>query len=709
MSLLTTTVFAVSSLQCGSSKETIENKLLSLPGIVDAEVSLFSKTMTVTYDDERTTDKEIIRATAACGYNAFIPVDDTEIMSTAEEEKAPPLPIACIVLCLIIPIMHMMGLYPLYAMIPAIAVIVICKDLLFKGLKDLPRKKKNDDAMVSLISMIGILAGVSAMFFSRDGTTFFFISAVSLTIHKIFTDRISLNKQKLMKQLAVGRKLPTHARIYADYKEDSVRLDSLQKDNVIVLRPHDVVPADGTVLKGEALVDESSLSGKAQSVSKREGSRLYANSTILDGSLTMSVQETGDTTTMMRIQNMAEKTTEMHMFASPLADFGRFLFAGSCLAALLSFVGWIFRTNDILSALAVALSVAACESLSAYHLISFSAVIKTVSSAAKEHILFRSIDSLSMMNRIDTIILEQDGLATKCDPVVTDLIAADDVSLGRLEYVAYALLSSSSLPLPKAIMRYLRTQKLSDVDVNSFKIYNRNGRRNITSIGKCICGTPDDLSEKGIDLSLWKEKIDDMHHAGKRVMLFAEDGQILGLAASEKPVIPGIKEAVASLKEKGIHVTLITNGTQFEADHLKRMVEPDEIIVKPTRTAKEKLLISLRDKGIRTAFVSKESADSVSSMTDLSIASDCGTDIDRDKCGILLTRDDPQDLVKAVNYAEDLSAKIEKQQFLTILYHIVIVIATGWAVPELLHIPMPIIIPLILSGCVALLIQHKNS
>lgn len=707
--MLTTTVFAVSSLQCGSSKDTIENKVLSLPGVVDAEVSIFSKTMTVTYDDEKIREKDIIKATASCGYDAFVPIEDTEIIGSNEEEKDPPLPKVCIVLCLLILVMKILHLFSLYALFPAIGVFILSKDLLWKGFKDITKKKKNDDAMISLIAASGIVLGFTAIFMERDGTMFFFASAVSLTLHTIFTDRISLHKQQLMKQLSSDKKLPQHARLYEDYKEDSVRLDLIKKDSVIVLRPHDVVPADGTVIVGQAMVDESRLSGKAQSVSKHEGSRLYANSIIVDGSLTMCVQETGDTTTMMRIQNIAEKTTEMHQFASPLADFGKYLFFYMITASVLTFGGWFFLKHDILFAAAAALSVMACEAMSAFQLISSSAVIKTVSKAAKEHILFRNINSLSMLTQIDTMLIEQDGFITKCDPVVTDFIPAADVSLGRLEYVAYALLSSSSQPLPRAIMKYLRTQKIKDLNMNDFKRFNMNGRRNITSIGKCVCGTPMDLQEKGIDLKDWDEKIQELHHDGKRVMLFAENGEVLGLAASRKPLLEHAHDAVKVLKEKGIRVTLITNGAQFEGEYLQRIIEPDEILIQPTRTAKEKQLISLRDQNIRTAFISKDTADSVSNMTDLSIAVDCGTDIDRERCGILLTRDDPQDLVKAVQYAEDLSTKIEKQQFTAIVYHIVMMLLAAWAVPMFLKIPMPILIPLLLSGCAAMWVQHKNA
>ena len=170
-----------------------------------------------------------------------------------------------------------------------------------------------------------------------------------------------------------------------------VHLSSLKKDELIVLRPGNIVPADGIVIKGFARIDESRLSGKKTPVEKRENAHLYANSIVLEGALTMRVEQTGATTAMMRLRLMAEDTARSHRYATPLNGFGTMLFPYMCLAALITFVGWYFAEGEPMMAIAAALSVCASQCTTAFSLASSEPVIHTAMDSADHHILFKDI------------------------------------------------------------------------------------------------------------------------------------------------------------------------------------------------------------------------------------------------------------------------------------------------------------------------------
>lgn len=701
--MLTTTVFAVSALAWRSSKDTIEHRIRAMEGVIDAEVSLYSRTMTVTYDDQITGIRAIIAETDACGYKAFVQTEDTEIIPAAGPEPAARgeriLPAAAAIAAA----GSVLRLPLLCALAAAVAFWRAGPDLA-AGLRGLLRPKSTDSPMTSLLCVISFLAGICAMAAGRDSAPFFTAAAILPAVRRFVTEMIRKEKSRQAGILDSRRKLPSYVRVYNGSRENSIRLSALQKDEIIVLRPGDTVPADGRVVRGYAKVDESRLSGKKEPVEKRENAFLYANSVILEGALSVRIEQLGSTTAMMKLCELAEKTAEMHRYASPLADFGRLLFPYMILASLIVLGGWLWLRGDPFFALSAAVSVAACEALSAFTLISSEAVKRSASEAAEHHVLFTSIESMSGIGRTDVLLMEQDGAVTRSELSVTDFIPAEGVSVARFEYIVYALLSNSGRPFSRAVTRYLRMQKLSDTDVNDFIRMNRGGRRRFTSIGRCTYGTMRELEEEETDTSAWREQVERFHREGKRVMLFAEDRRIIGAVAVRRQILDGAAEAIRSLQKKDVRIILVTDGTDYEAEWLRQQIRPDDIMIRPGREEIEARLHSLRSEEMRTAWLSRTDAAAYSGSADLCIAIDCGTDISREGCGLLLTRDSLADLLTAIRCSEQLSDRIGKQQMAMLFYHVCMVILCGWAVPVFLRIALPAWIPAIISAGAAWLI-----
>lgn len=709
MNLLTTTVFAVSALAWPSSRDTIEHRIRALPGVTDAEVSLYSRTMTVTYDDEKTDIRTIISETAACGYRASVRTEDTEIIQIPERKHFSRNAVISLILA---GLLFLCSLLPLPVFISAFlsaAVLFLSRSTLLSGLRTLSKRTADDGTMTAVLSITFFAAGTAAAFFHHSAALFYLNAAALPLIRRFFVALLHGEQNRRTVLLEAREKLPGYARVYEDHREDVVHLSDLQKNEIIVLRPGDTVPADGRVVRGYARVDESRLSGKKGPVEKRENAFLYANSVILEGSLSVRIEQLGNTTAMMRFRRMAEKTAEMHHVASPFADFGPLLFPYMLAASLITLAGWIWLGTDPFRALSAALSVAGCASLTAFTLSSSETVIRTASDAADQHILFKDIGSLSGLSRIDALLMEQGGAVTRSEPSVTDFIAAEGVSMSRLEYIAYALLSGSSLPSARAVTRYLRTQKLSQMDVSDFIRMNRSGRRRVSTIGHCTYGTVSRMQEEGIDLSAWKEKTDRFHQEGKRVMLFAEDGRIIGAAAVRCQLLEGAAETVSALQKKEIRVILITSGSESEAEWLRNALHPDEIMIRPEKEEIHRKLTDLHDQDMKTAWLGRGSCGSWTEPADIRIAIDCGTDIDRRECGILLTRDSLDDLLQAIRMSEQTESRIGRLQMAVLFYHVCMVILAGWAFPAFLHVPLPAFLSAGFSGMAAWLVLTGNT
>ena len=699
--MLTTTVFAISSLAYRSSKDTIERAVSALDGVIETDVSLFSRTMQVTYDDAKTNIRTIIQAVDSCGYTAFVQSEETEIINLPAHSIPARTDIIRTILFFVILFCALLNLPDWIGLLCATVILILSKETVLRGFSSRNNKSTIDDTMSSITIMLSYLTGIAAVLMEETAPPFLLAASGTAILHEILINTLKAHDRKNAGIIEEREKLPTYARVYTDHHEDMVHLSSLKENELVVLRPGNVVPADGIVVKGFARIDESRLSGKKEPVEKRENAHLYANSVVLEGSLTMRIEQTGATTAMMRLRLMAEDTARSHRLATPLASFGTLLFPYMCLAALITFIGWYFAEGEPMMAIAAALSVCASQCTTAFSLASSEPVIHTAMDSAEHHILFKDIRSLSSLSMMDAVIIEENGAITSGNLMVTDFIPADGVPSSHLEYIIYALLSKSRQPFSKAVIRYLRTKKVSDVDKGDFISLNRRGRSIYNSVGRCIYGTPEHLAKDGIALAAWYETITNLRKDGKQVMLFVEDGRIIGAVATRKPVLEGAVHTLKALRDKEISATVITRGEENEAAWLKDQLPADEVLYNPDDAALRNKMAAMKQEGLFVAYISNTHPEHFEDVADICIASDCGTDIARDGCGILLTRDSLEDFYQAIENSTTMGKTIRKGQSIVVIYHVLMVVMMGIAIPALFHFTFPIFLsaafPLLLS------------
>ena len=711
--MLTTTVFAISSLAYRSSKDTIERAVSAIDGVIETDVSLFSRTMQVTYDDEKTDIRTIIQTVSACGYTAFVQSEETEVIDLPTHHIFERIEMTRIFLFFVILLSAFLHFTDWIGFLCATIILFLSKDMLLRGISLHHTKRTNDDTMSAITIILSWLSGILALLLKEHAAPFFLAASGTSILHELLTKRIKEHDRKNARIIEKKEKLPTYARVYTDHHEDMVHLSSLKKDELIVLRPGNVVPADGIVIKGFARIDESRLSGKKTPVEKRENAHLYANSIVLEGALTMRVEQTGATTAMMRLRLMAEDTARSHRYATPLNGFGTMLFPYMCLAALITFVGWYFAEGEPMMAIAAALSVCASQCTTAFSLASSEPVIHTAMDSADHHILFKDIRALSSLSMLDAVIIEECGTITSGNLMVTDFIPSDGVPSSHLEYIIYALLSKSRQPFSKAVIRYLRTKKVSDVDKGDFISLNRRGRSIYNSVGRCTYGTPEHLAKDGITLAAWHETITNLRKDGKQVMLFAENGRIIGAVATRKPVLEGAVHTLKALREKEITTIVITRGEENEAAWLKEQLPADEVLCNPDDTALRNKMTAMKQEGLFVAYISNTHPEHFEDVADICIASDCGTDIARDGCGILLTRDSLEDFYQAIENSTTMGKTIRKGQSIVVIYHVLMVVLMGIVIPALFHFTFPIFLsaafPLLISSIILFLSTKKSA
>ena len=689
---VTEKTFSVANISIRASADTVEKRLSALPGVRSVSVSLKDMTMAVSFDDELTDEARIVQEVRRCGYNAYT----REIPAiTLPEEELPPFFTHELRLCALLTALPLLfcipGFAPWLALIPAAAVIFFCRGILPLALEEI-RTLHISDYTISLLSSASALVYAADMAVREEQAAGFFACAGAAVLFFALVRWKLVERERISSKSsadALRASLPSVASVYEHHTEKQTDTQALKEDQIVLIRPSETVPADGRVTRGFALVNESALSGSEVPVEKNEGSYVFAGSICLSGSLEIRVERTGSHTAMMRFADLAEKTGTDRSFQSPFKSFGRYLPVYTGLTAMLCAFGWYFVGRGLDQAVMIFVSVLACASLQALALSSETALIKAARFAASRHILFRSVQALELAGKCDNVVMDQNGTLTDPELTVTDFIPASGMSAGRLEYIAYALESRSEKPFGRAVSRYLRTRKISAVDVREFASLNTRGRSKASFAGAFVCGSLPEMESRGIDSGTWRMKAAQLQDEGKRVRLYAENDEIAGLIAARKNILPGAKEAVSSLKERGCEVILFTDGTKQEAEKLCELAGIENSIHMPSGEETSQLLFHLDSPESVTAYIVPSLPEHELQGADILTLIGTGSDPGTREADLQLTRNRLQDFLTAMDVSLALTEKIQKLQIFVIAYHAFMIIASGFLFPALTHHALP--------------------
>lgn len=703
MSVITRT-FSIANISIQASADTVKKKVGSLGGVRMADVDILSNTMCVEFDDDITDEKNIIQAVAACGYQA-----STRSIPVIHEEAAAPRQIL-FTKNLLISAALSIGLLLLYFVpfgmwlaLPAAG--FICwhyRQLIIEGIRE-PLKIKAGSAFIrAAAAVICMLYGLMLAVQNDHEAVLFFFDACAVLIFTAFENRlISLGRTAASSPVRkIRSSLPETASVYQNHHEEVARVEELKEDQILVIRPGDIIPADGTVVRGFAQMDESALTGMDTPIGKSEGSAVYANSVCVKGSVEIRAEKTGSSTAMMRLADLAEKTASDDSFQSPFKVFGRYLLVYILIASLITSAGWLFSGRSLSFAISVMVSVMACASLKTLGLSSENEVMRAAGEAISNHVIYRSVEALELAGKTDYAVIEQNGAVTENEMAVTDFICAEGMSEGRLEYIAYALESKKDRPFARAITRYLRSRRMSAVDKQEFTQLSRLGRNALKSLSSYHAGTYDEIRQQGIATGEWDEKIKALRSEGKRVLIFARNTEIIGVIAAVRPLIPGAAEAVEALQNDGIELWLLSDGTADESRVLQEKLHLEHVVFHPAKDDIERLLASLNEEDSVTAYIGRDLSEVPLDDADIAVAIGTGADPDRAHTDIQLTRNRLSDFRYAVMRSKMLNEKITSRQLTVLIYHAAAVLLFGFLIPALTSVSVPVLA--CISACAAL-------
>ena len=467
---------------------------------------------------------------------------------------------------------------------------------------------------------------------------------------------------------------------------EMVPVSAIKVGGLILIKPGERIPFDGTVREGATEIDESMLTGESKPVSKYSGSEVFSGTQNLYGSIIFEVKRRGEDTVLSHIVKTVEDAQARQAPVQALADRVVGYFVPSVL--MLSFitgVSWLFFGSPIAGALMNSVSVLVIACPCALGLATPLAILTGTTRSASKGVLIKGGDIIERAKDIDTIVLDKTGTITEGRPELTGFkgVGVPDNEALRL---ASSLERLSEHSIGRAIVN--AGEGIEPYSVSDFTAYPGKGVKGYIKGKAALVGNRRFIKSEGIERTLreellsWAQTGEDSGHT---VVYLSYDRRIAGIFLISDTIREEALEAVKKIREITGNVIMITGDNRKTAVSVAEDVgiSASNVMSQKTPTEKAEEIIRLQGRGRRVMMAGDGINDAPALVqADVGIAMGRATDIALESADIVLMRDDLRLIPEALRLSRKSYRIIRQNLFWAFVYNI---IALPLAVTGMLH------------------------
>ncbi|MBR5869199.1 MAG: copper-translocating P-type ATPase [Clostridia bacterium] len=700
---MTTRKFKVTGMSCAACSASVERAVGRLPGMEKVSVSLLAKLMLCEYDETKVTPKDIKTAVAKAGFKAREEKETVE--AEGKGDGLPSVKIRLIAsLLLLIPLMycsmgHMLSLpmpeflegfnQALLQFLLGLAVAFLNRKFYISGFKALWHRSPNMDTLVALGSAAAYLHGVASLFIMGNALMQGDVESVHNLSHQLYFESGAMiltlvTVGKLLEERskertgdAIGRlaKLaPNRVNILRGEVETEIPAEELRVGDWMVIRPGEKLAADGIVVRGNAALDESSLTGESIPRDVGEGDRVMAASINTTGLLVVEAQRVGKESTLAKIMELVENAGAEKAPISRMADKVSGIFVPVVMGiAAVTFVTWLLLGEGIGTALGYAIAVLVISCPCALGLATPVAVTVAAGRMAENGVLIKSAAVLEAMAHMDTVVLDKTGTLTEGNPEVSDVWTK---KMQEQDFLALAagLESGSNHPLAIAIR-----DAAEPCETSSFREIPGKGVTALAGGMEYAAGSLKWMDELGVDVTDAKEFIRSAQEEGKSLVFVARGGEAVGAVALSDRIRESSSKAIEELKILNLRTVMLTGDHPNSARTVANRLGMDEVIAGVLPDGKSEVIRSLKAEGRRVIMAGDGINDSPAlALSDVGMAVGGATDIAMDSADVILMKSDIRDVARGIAFSRTTITNIKENLFWAFFYNSVgIPVAAG--------------------------------
>lgn len=723
--------FIIQGMHCASCALTIEQKLKKTPGVKSASVNLVSEKANIEYEENKVSKDGLVQAVKETGYflipeeplpegthhehmNMEKPAGDegehdhhkllkeAEIKNLWRKFLFGAIISALVIIGSLSEVFSFVNIFSFRDRGWVLLFLTAPVEFLvgwqfFRGaFMNLKHFRANMDTLVAL--------GTSAAYFYSAGAIFapqilgenlyFDVAAVVTTL--IILGKYLEAKAKGRASEAIKKLLKLQAKtarvLHEGKHEMEMPIEQVGTGNIILVRPGEKVPVDGIIIEGSSTLDESMVSGESLPVDKTVGDGVIGATINQTGAFKFRAMKVGKETFLAQIIKFVEEAQASKAPLQKLVDKITGVFVPLVLVvAITAFFVWYFlgpapQINfAIITAVAVLIIACPC----ALGLATPTSIMVGTGKGAENGVLFRNAEALEETSKAKIIVLDKTGTMTKGEPALTDIVVAESGSEGKILAFAASIGSLSSHPLDKAIIEKAKNDKIELLKVENFEALPGQGLMGLMTINEVkarfYLGNRKLMANKSIDVSKIESAIEKLENQGKTAMILAQETKVIGAVAVADTLKINSIEAIATLKNMGFEVVMITGDNKKTAAAIGKAVglSGKSILAEVLPNKKAEEIKKLQESGKKVIMVGDGINDAPAlTQADIGVAIGTGTDIAIESADVVLPSGELDGIIRAIKLSRATTKNIKQNLFWAYFYNIILIpVAAGVLYP----------------------------
>ncbi|MBS7532033.1 heavy metal translocating P-type ATPase [Hazenella sp. IB182353] len=573
---------------------------------------------------------------------------------------------------------------------PTPSVILFCMSYMIggyikakEGIDQLLKERVIDVNFLMFLAAIG----AASIGYWLEGGLLIFIFALSGAMETITLAKSERDLTKLIQMK------PQFAHLYySDDRIENIRIKKIKIGQKLLIKPGELIPVDGVIIKGSSDLNESMITGESMPVDKKAKDLVFSGAMNGAGSLIMEVTATADNSMFNRMIQLIEQSKQsLPPSQQKLEKLERYYVKGVLFltASVFSVTYWLLDWS-FFSAFYRTMVFLVVASPCAIVVSIMPALLSAMSSGSRKGVLFKSGIPLESIGQTKVIAFDKTGTLTYGEAIVTDIKSCDrELDSQKILKIAASIENRSEHPIAKAIVKHAREKNIVLQSIHDFKSIVGHG------VEATIQGTKWKLGKPGLfhadqithAQSKW---IKQLNSKGKTVILLEKNGGIVGIIALRDSIRSEAIKTIADLKQLGVHIVMLTGDHSITANVIANEVGIDQTYAQLLPDEKVNRIQALRHKYGRVAMIGDGVNDAPAlSAADIGLAmGGKGTDIAMETADIILIKDDLRRLPDIIRLSRKMN-RIIRQNILFAVFLIIMLICANFL--QLINLPTGVV------------------
>lgn len=686
---------SVDGMTCSACSVGLEKYLNKQDGIKATSVNLVLGTATIFYDENKLTPDDLDNFVSKAGFKSLGEFKGLEEINKKKKTKINLIIFTVLILIFMyismgqmlnLPVPNILSKdenpvnYVITIFILSLAFLIYGFDIIKNGYKNAIHLTLNMDTLItlgvfssflySLYNMILILNGnydkVHDLYFESSAMVIYFIK-----LGRYF-EGISQNKTKeAIKKLVTVT--PDKAYLKENDKIKEITLDEIKKDDILVCHPGEKIAADGTIVSGEAHLDESFITGESSPLKKSLNDKVITGSINYDGYIEYKAEKFGKNSAISEIVKLVTEASSDKSKIETLADkiSGYFVIIVIILATI-TFLLHFLTGNSFGASLNYFVTVLVVACPCSLGLATPVAIIISEGLCASHGLVIKKSSAFETANKIKAIIFDKTGTLTYGKPRISEIINYTDKPDDEILKLVSSAEIKSSHPLSTAFKNYLENHNLKPYDSSDFKNTPGKGIEATVNSQKLIIGSSSFLKENKIKIP--KNKI-----KNNTLIYVSINGKLSAVISISDVIRKEAKEVIEKLNSQGIQTIMLTGDNSTVAKAISSSLNIKEYYASQTPKDKAQVIQKLKEKYGYIMMCGDGINDSIAlTKADIGLSLKGASDIAINCADVILIKDDLTGILNLLNVSKKTFRKIKQNLFWAFFYNsLMIPIAMG--------------------------------